>query len=145
MKKITEIRYYRVSLLLPILLPLAFLPFWKTTTNGALLMLIPSLIFGAGPYLVLACLLYRISKRGAFEFKRWFILSPLIMVLLSVTSSLGFFIVAVGIRKINPPLIFVGWIFTGMYSLIIGYIYVGIINLFAKLLIRLKIILPESE
>jgi hypothetical protein len=124
-----KISYLRGALTTPALLTLAA---WATERAGFPTMLadvlVGSMAIGGVPYFLTLTVLLAISVRGSMEtFEKWWFFSPILMVLMCGVCGFAM-MVFVGFSKGWEPvhiLVFLGlWMMTGMYSLILGYIYV---------------------
>lgn len=126
------IRAYKLSLLLPIIVPILFAPalfFIRSLgESGAtvLMTIIFSLVYGGIPYLILVgILLFWMRGKDETQIRRALLLSPLLMlVIFQVFAGLWIAFFSEGTGKINQ---FVGsLVLLSPFVLLFGYIYVGI-------------------
>jgi hypothetical protein len=123
----SPIRFFRIALMLPIAVPLVFLPFGVNAVSAILLF---SLAFGGLQYLLFACLMfYFIGRlREAEEIQRLSYWAPVIFIPIQAGGWLIFGYIE---RLSNPNLVGIwdGLIVFPVYILIVGYVYVGLVNL----------------
>jgi hypothetical protein len=130
----TPVTYFRASLLLPIAAPLALLPFGMNAVAAILLM---SLGFGGIQYVIFAAFLFWWIGRlkTPRRIRRLSLIAPLCFVpvqaagwviygYLSTLSIPG----PTGIWNVLPAF--------AVYTLVIGYVYVGIVNLLYAIFFR---------
>jgi hypothetical protein len=78
-------RFYRLSLLLPLLLPLPFLATGSTASSALGMLLAFSLVYGGIPYAILACgLLFWLHDRDEHEINIMLFLAPWLMMPLQI-------------------------------------------------------------
>lgn len=135
--------FFRGSLVLPILLPLALLPF---DANAVSVLLILSLGFGGIAYLVFAVLIFlRLGQLSTAEsMERLLFKAPLLFIpIQAATWVLWFYI-----QKFSNPDLTGGWEALpafGFYGLLIGYAYVAAVYLFYVLLIKVGVICEQMD
>src|SRR5690606_5669708 len=116
--------FFRLAIIFPILLPLLILPFGENILMGLLMM---SLAFGGVQYLLFAIwLLLAIGKKQTTEeIKRLSFQAPLVFIPFQLIGLIAWAIyVHASIKEtLQLALVF------AFYSLLIGYIYVGITNI----------------
>ena len=126
------IRAYKLSLLLPIIVPMLFAPaFFFIRSLGesgamALMTILFSMVYGGIPYLILVgILLFWMRGKNEKQIRRALLSSPLLMlVILQVCAGLWIAFVSEATPKINQ---FVGLLIVlSPFVLLFGYIYVGI-------------------
>jgi len=127
------IRAYKLSLLLPIIVPILFVPtllFIRSLgESGAIVLMtiLTSLIYGGIPYLILAgILLFWMHGKDETQIRRILLLSPLLMlVIFQVFAGLWIAFFSEATPKINQ---FIGsLVLLSPFVLLFGYIYVGIV------------------
>ena len=125
-------RAYKLSLLLPIIVPALFAPalfFIRSLTEGAatvLMVIMTSVIYGGIPYLILVGLLLRWMRgRNEAQIRRALILSPLLMlVIFQVVAGVWVAFFSEARPRINQ---FMGsLIVLTPFVLLFGYAYVGV-------------------
>ncbi len=122
----TSRKFFRLSLVLPIALPLAFLPFGTNLVSALLLL---SITFGGVQYILFAAWMYfAIGRRQCDEdIQRLSLLSPL---LFAPVQAVGWLAYGYYEKLSNPALIGLwdGLLPFAIYTLLIGYFYVLLIN-----------------
>ena len=123
----TPRRYYRGSLVLPVLLPILVLPFFGESGISAILWL--SLGFGGIAYLFYgAGLFYWLGKLTTSKsMRRLTYIAPVLFVPVQALFWLGSFY----IQKLSNPELVGGWEGIpafAVYILILGYSYVAVVN-----------------
>ncbi len=124
----TPVRFYRIALLIPLLLPLTLLPF----EIGAVFFM--ALAFGGVQYIVFAAALFIVIGRlkSTEKIQRLALWAPVLFVPVQVLGWVSFGYIE---RLANPDLagvwealpIFVVWV------LVLGYMYVGLVALIFRL------------
>lgn len=119
--------FFRISLAIPIALPLLALPFGMSAVVGILLI---SLAFGGAQYMAFAVwLFFAIGRKQSSEgMQKLSIISPLLFVPI---QAIGWVTWGYYERLSNPELVGI-WeplIAFAIYTLAVGYLYVGIVNL----------------
>lgn len=135
--------FFRGSLLLPIFLPLAMLPFGMNVVSAILML---SLAFGGIAYLIFAFLIFwrlgRLSTAKSME--RLLFKAPLLFIPIQATTWMLWFY----IQKFSNPDLTGGWgtipVFA-LYGLFIGYAYVAVVYLIYVLFIELGVIYEQTD
>jgi hypothetical protein len=124
---VTPVSFFRIALLLPVALPLALLPFGMNAVVGVLTL---SLAFGGAQYLLFAGVLFflvgRVKDPGRIRRVSYF--APLLFIPVQATGWLihGY------IEKLSNPELVGIWELVlpfAAYIFLVGYAYVGLVNL----------------
>ncbi|MBI5007435.1 MAG: hypothetical protein HZB95_10000 [Nitrosomonadales bacterium] len=123
----SPIRFFRIALILPIALPLVFLPFGMNVASAVLLL---SLVFGGIQYLLFACVMFFLIGRIKDEarIQKLSFCAPLLFIPI---QGGGWLLYEYIDQLFNPDIIY-SWgelIPFAVYILIIGYVYVGLVNI----------------
>lgn len=134
---ISEKRYFAVTLILPLIVPLAIL---LVGNNAVTSILFLSLWFGCIPYSIFALLLILWARRSnGFYVRKLSYISPVLFIPMQVLYlSVVFFID----RIYNAELTGLGGsiLVSSLYILVIGYAYVLVVNFGYLVLIKMHII-----
>jgi hypothetical protein len=119
--------FFRLSLVFPVALPLLTLPFGVNAVVGILIL---ALAFGGVQYLIFSVWLFFAigRKQTSEEMQKLSAISPLLFV---PVQAVGWVAWGYYQRMSNPELVGI-WeplIPFAVYTLVIGYLYVGIVNL----------------
>jgi len=136
--------YYRLSLLIPFIFPILFLPFTSHTpmANDYSIINIAStigmyslfaILYGGVPYILLVgCIFYLISKKDEKQLHNFFYFLPLVFIPVFSICWILFFIIMDGTWKLwDQGFVKGAWDFTlgfGLWILAIGYFYIAIIQ-----------------
>jgi hypothetical protein len=123
----SPVTFFRISLVLPIVLPLVALPFGMNAVAGILLI---ALTFGGAQYIAFALwLFFAIGRKQSSErIQKLSIISPLLFVPIQAVGWVAWGYYG---RLSNPELVGI-WeplVVFAVYTLAVGYLYVGIVNL----------------
>jgi hypothetical protein len=128
--------FFRAALFLPVLLPLAFLPLDLNTGGGLLLL---SLVFGGVQYVFFAAYLFHWVGRVKDPelIRRRSYVAPLAFI---PVQAIGWLIACYFLKIFNPSLsgIWTPLLVYATYILLIGYAYVGIVNLLYLLIFKIS-------
>ena len=126
--------FFRIALLLPLVLPLALLPFGMNSVVGVLAL---SLAFGGAQYVVFASVLFLWIGRvkDTERIRRLSYVAPLLFI---PVQAAGWVIYGY-VEKLSNPELVGTWeplIAFAVYILLIGYAYVGAVNLLYLVIFR---------
>jgi hypothetical protein len=123
----SPIRFFRIALLLPIAVPLLLLPFGLNAVLGVLIL---SLTFGGLQYLLFAGIMYYWigSLKEAALIQRSSYWAPVLFIPIQAG---GWLMYGYYERLSNPNLVGIwdGVLVFSIYIIILGYVYVGLVNL----------------
>ena len=127
----TKLAYMRLALVAPFLAGACAFAFQTAGLNNMLIELIVlSVSVGAAPLLVTVAIIVYISLRSDAEnFQKWWLSAPALMALICGLFALGIALhrgVSNGWDSEQLGLFAGVWFIGGMYSLIVGYAYVGL-------------------
>lgn len=134
LRLMTPVRFFRVALLLPVAIPLAVLPFGMSAVVGLLAL---SLAFGGAQYILFSGVLFFWVGRvkDPDRIRRMSYVAPLLFI---PVQAAGWVLYGYVERLSNPELVGI-WeplIAFAAYILIVGYAYVGVINLLYAVIFR---------
>ena len=123
--------FYRVSLALPIALPLIALPFWflNRSGNAVVFFLMGSLYLGGLPYLIAALGVLRWMRgKNEEQVRRASFLAPLIVLPICWLCWAVFFLVTLGETSSNwvESVFYVAYF--SLFEIVIGYAYVAVVH-----------------
>ena len=122
-----EKRFFQLSFLLPIVLPLLLI-FVANPTFGLVSILTLSLILGGVPYLLfITGLFFWMRNKNAKDIQRMTFVAPLLFIpvfLLSVLVFLPIQLITTGTIDVNAGIVFICCVFI----IILGYLYVLVVN-----------------